>query len=131
MKLTELGKELRKIRIGRDEVLFDMAKKLQISSAMLSAIETGSKAAPESLIERLANHYNEVSDERQKFEHLAELTKKQIKLPLEDVSTETKDAACAFARYLPQLTTQDLEVITGILEKYRNSNDKKNEGRNM
>ena len=119
MKTTELGKELRKIRISRDEVLFDMAKKLEISSAMLSAIETGSKAAPENFIERLATHYTEVADTIDRFMHLAELTKKQLKLSIEGTSAEAKDTACSFARYLPQLTNQDLAAISQVLQKYR------------
>ncbi|WP_043007987.1 helix-turn-helix domain-containing protein [Comamonas testosteroni] len=128
MKLTELGKELRKIRIGREEVLFDMAKKLQMSSAMLSAIETGSKAAPDNFVERLANLYEEVGNDREHFTHLAELTKKQIKLALEDSSLEAKEAACTFARYLPQLTAADLAAISKVLEKYKAPYDKKIKG---
>lgn len=131
MKSTELGKELRKIRIGREEVLFDMAKKLEISTAMLSAIETGTKAAPEDFVQRLAARYQEVEANQEHFSHLAELTKKQIKLKLEGSSPEVKDAACTFARYLPELTEEDLAVISSVLEKYKESHDKKIKGRDM
>lgn len=131
MKLTDLGKELRKIRIGRDEVLSDMAKKLRISSAMLSAVEVGSKTAPEDFVARLAEQYGEVADDVERFAHLAELTKKQIKLGLESSSTEAKEAAFAFARVLPKINAEDLSKILSVLQKYKDSDDKEIEGRNM
>ena len=41
--LTEFGKILRKLRIDRQELLRDMAKNLEVSSAYLSAVETGKR----------------------------------------------------------------------------------------
>lgn len=43
---TELGKTLRKIRIDRDELLKDMAEKLDMSPSMLSSIENGTRKPP-------------------------------------------------------------------------------------
>ncbi|EPZ76653.1 hypothetical protein M798_01860 [Brucella melitensis ADMAS-G1] len=40
---TELGKELRKLRIDHNERLLDMSKKIGKSSAFISAVETGQK----------------------------------------------------------------------------------------
>lgn len=133
MKLTELGKETRKIRIGRDEVLLDMALRLEMSPAMLSAIETGAKAAPDDFVARLANQYEEVAERRAVFEHLAEKTKKLVKLSLEaSMPEEVKDAAVTFARVLPQLSPEDLAAIGRVFEKYKKGMyDKKIEGPNM
>ena len=133
MKLTELGKELRKIRIGKEEVLFDMAQRLEMSPAMLSSIETGAKAAPDDFVARLAGQYAEVADHRAEFEHLAEKTKKLVKLSLEvSMPEEVKDAAVTFARVLPQLSPEDLAEIGRVFEKYKKGMyDKKIEGRNM
>ena len=44
--LTEFGKILRKLRIDRQELLRDMAKNLEVSSAYLSAVETGKRKIP-------------------------------------------------------------------------------------
>ena len=41
--LTEFGKALRRIRLDNDELLKDMADKLKVSSAYLSAVENGKK----------------------------------------------------------------------------------------
>lgn len=117
MKLTQLGKELRKIRIGREEVLFDMAKRLDISSAMLSAIETGVKPAPEGFANRLAEQYEEVAQVREHFEHLCEMTKKVLKVSL-DLPEAKKSAALAFNRVLPQLTEEDINSLEAMFGKY-------------
>ncbi len=45
--LTEFGKAIRKIRLDKGEILKDMAKRLGISSAFLSAVENGRKNVPE------------------------------------------------------------------------------------
>ena len=41
--LSEFGKFSRKLRIDRDELLIDMAKKLGVKPAFLSAVEFGNK----------------------------------------------------------------------------------------
>ena len=41
--VTKLGIALRKIRLDRQELLKNMADKLKVSSAFLSAVETGKK----------------------------------------------------------------------------------------
>jgi len=125
MKLTQLGKELRKIRIGREEVLFDMAKRLGISSAMLSAIETGTKPAPEGFVNRLAEQYEEVAQVREYFEHLCEMTKKVLKVSL-DLPEDKKSAVLAFNRVLPQMTPEDIQSLTVLFGKYCNKGDYEN-----
>lgn len=43
MMLTDIGRFLRNLRLDNQELLYDMAIKLGISSAQLSSIETGKK----------------------------------------------------------------------------------------
>ena len=45
MAATALGKFLRKIRVDNDERLYDMAKRVEVSSAFLSGVENGRKKA--------------------------------------------------------------------------------------
>lgn len=125
MKLTQLGKELRKIRIGREEVLFDMAKRLGISSAMLSAIETGAKQAPEGFAKNLAEQYEEVALYQNLFEHYCDMTKKMLKVSLE-LPEDKKSAALAFNRVLPELTPEDTRKLEEILRKYINQGNHEN-----
>lgn len=55
--LTELGKTIRKIRISRSELLYDMARKMGYGSAFLSGIENG-KEIPGDFKEKLFSSYD-------------------------------------------------------------------------
>ena len=57
MKATKFGKILRKLRVDRDEVTKDMAKKLNVSVSHLSAVETGKVPPPTSLADKVADLY--------------------------------------------------------------------------
>ena len=55
--LTRFGKAVRKIRIDNDEILRDMAAKLHVTAAYLSAVENGNRKVPDSWIGILAKEY--------------------------------------------------------------------------
>lgn len=55
--LDGFGKLVRDIRVTRSLLLYDMAKELDISSADLSAIETGKKPVPDWFIPALEKTY--------------------------------------------------------------------------
>lgn len=59
--LDNFGKAVRNIRLSRDMLLYDMAKDLDISSAMLSGIECGRKPIPDWFVPKLQEKYG-VSD---------------------------------------------------------------------
>ena len=52
---TTFGKELRKLRIDKDENIHDMAKKLGISISYLSAIEAGSRNIPSDMVDKMVS----------------------------------------------------------------------------
>ncbi len=56
--LTSVGRFLRKTRIDEGEILRDMAKKLGVSSAFLSAVENGKKKLPEAWLPKLEELYS-------------------------------------------------------------------------
>lgn len=55
---TPVGKFLRNLRLSRTELLYNMAKKLEVSTSYLSLVETGKKAIPESWVDRITETYN-------------------------------------------------------------------------
>ena len=79
--LTEFGKAIRKIRLDKGEILKDMAKRLGISSAFLSAVENGRKNVPEKWIDQIIEFY-QLDEEGQK--------------KLKQAYFETKDSAAIF-----------------------------------
>ena len=52
--MTELGIALRKIRLDKHELLREMAAKLNVSSAFLSAVETGKKRPPANFVNKIS-----------------------------------------------------------------------------
>ncbi len=49
---TALGRFLKKLRLDNDELLFDMAKKIEMPTSTLSAMETGEGAPQKDLRKR-------------------------------------------------------------------------------
>ena len=115
---TTLGKELKKLRIQHEEVLYDMATRLGMSSAMLSSIETGKKPAPDGFADRLAQHYEEVAGEKEAFQLLADLTKNQVKLKL-DGDNRTKQLKVTFARSVGELSEEEKDELLRLIERFR------------
>jgi transcriptional regulator with XRE-family HTH domain len=54
---TELGKWLKMFRLSEDIKLYDMAGKMNVSSAFLSAIETGKKTVPTNFFDKMNGVY--------------------------------------------------------------------------
>lgn len=119
---TTLGKELKKIRLQRDQVLYDMAQKIGMSSAMLSSIETGKKPAPEGFVDRLAQYYEEVANDKEHFYFLADLTKTQVKLKL-DGDNKTKQLMVTFARSVEELSDEQKEQLQLLIEEFRSKGE--------
>lgn len=56
--ITQLGIFLRKLRLDTGEIMRDMAKKLDVSSSFLSAVENGKKRMPDSWYYKIIMLYN-------------------------------------------------------------------------
>lgn len=66
--MTELGKFLRKLRIGKNEILLDMANKLDVSPFFLSAVEIGKKKMPPMWNVRIRELYTLTNAQQEEFE---------------------------------------------------------------
>lgn len=114
--ITDFGKELRKLRIDRGDILKTMAEKLGMTSSYLSAIECGKRNIPEDLIDRLTEIY-ELTDEQQDALSVAyDSSLSIIPLDLVGVSGTKRDLALKFARKFNDL---DDEEITALLKAFR------------
>ena len=60
--VNNFGKFCRKLRIDKGELLYDMATKLEVSSAFLSKVENGKKKPPKEWREILIREYELDSD---------------------------------------------------------------------
>jgi transcriptional regulator with XRE-family HTH domain len=113
--VNDLGKFLRTIRIEKDERLLDMAEKIGVSIAFLSAIETGRKAAPLNIVDRIASAYKMKPKQRVLLE-LA-VSNSRTSFRLEPKSSAAQDTVGLLARRLNRLGPEEHRKIQAILRK--------------
>lgn len=113
--LTKFGKQLRKIRIERDQKLKDMAEELGVTVAYLSAVENGNRAVPDSWIYTISKKYGLNDMETSELQEAAYEKKSEIKISLDDSSKS--DLALSFARKFKDLTDEDVNELSKILSK--------------
>lgn len=115
--VTEFGKELRKIRIDRGEILKDMADKLSMTSSYLSAIECGKRSVPNSMIERIVALYDLNDTEKKCLEEAKNKSLKSIEISFDNVSEEKQDLALKFARSFEEIDKETIKKIKELLIK--------------
>ena len=112
---TELGKELRKLRIDCDERIIDMATKIDKSAAFVSAVEVGSKAPPVGFEEAIIKAYGLAASTANALRRAAD--RSRATFVLQPSSTLGRDTAGMLARKMHSLSDDQLEEIKGILKK--------------
>ena len=115
--LTEFGKILRKIRIDRQELLRDMACNLGISPAYLSAVENGKRKAPGSWLDKIISDYCLNSAEASELRRAFEESQEEIRIALDEVSSQKRNVAISFAKALDGLTDEELKKIMSVIQK--------------
>lgn len=113
MATTEIGKELRRLRIDKDERLLDMAEKLEKSSAFLSAVETGKKTPPVGFEELVIRAYRLAGDAAARMRRAADLSRKAF--TLEGDTSLQRDTFGLMARKMHSLSDDELTRILSIL----------------
>ncbi|MCL2017284.1 MAG: helix-turn-helix domain-containing protein [Alphaproteobacteria bacterium] len=121
---TELGKWLKIFRLSEGIRLYDMAKKIGVSSAFLSAIETGNKTTPVSFFDRLTSVYNLSSEQKSELMQKIVETREQqatgkpsIRFTIDHPKQGVDDLAFSFARKANYLTEQERKQLLKILNK--------------
>ncbi|MBP3644812.1 MAG: helix-turn-helix domain-containing protein [Clostridia bacterium] len=117
--MNRLGKFLRKLRIEQGEVLFDMAQKLGVSSAFLSAVENDKRSAPASWIDVLAKEYQLCDAQLTELSEAIGDSVKQIRMDVGNMSSSKRNCALAFARHFDDFSDDEIERLMSILKKRR------------
>ena len=117
--LTEFGRELRHIRIDRDEKLKDMAEKLSVTVAYLSAVENGKRNIPNGWIEMIADEYCLDDEYVQKLEKCAYDGKSEITLNFERATDGQRNLAYSFARKFKDLSDEDVKNLQKVFNRGR------------
>jgi len=120
---TEIAKFLRKLRIDNDQSLGDMADKINLSAAYLSAIENDKRTAPEEMKENLFKVYDLSEEKKLEFARLVAESRKKVEIGLKDIQQdilpEYVDTAVMFAHDLSQMNREQLADIKEFLQKLK------------
>lgn len=115
--LTDFGRLLRKIRIDCDEIIKDMAKKLDVTASFLSAVETGKRNIPEHWVDSIADIYHLDQAAKQRLQAAAVNSARSIKLNLEHHESDRRETAILFARELEHIDEETMRQIRRLLTK--------------
>lgn len=113
--LTPFGQAVRILRIDKGLRLKEMADALGVTSAFLSAVETGRKNVSEGLVDKIAIFLNLSDKEKQNLFERVEESKTEARIQLGGLSSEYRQTAVAFARRFSGLSEQDIEKLKEIL----------------
>jgi len=113
--LTEFGKQLRTLRIQHGKTLLDLGRLLGLSTAFVSAVETGRKAVPADLAARIAVKLGLSQSEAIELEKAASKSVGTVNLSLEGKSDRARELAVAFARRFDSMSETDVKALLGKL----------------
>lgn len=114
--LTSIGKFLRKLRIDQGEILKDMADKLDVSVAFLSAVENGKKRMPATWDKKICDLYQLSAEEREEFTSAIAETEESVEMNLYGAATQKRELAVSFARKFSDINDEQVEAIKKILQ---------------
>lgn len=103
MQVTALGRFLRKIRIDKDQILKDMAEKLGVSVAQLSAIELGKRSISADFVDKFMNVYADTVISRDDFQCLVDVSQPVHKEDFKNTSCKHRELFVTFARKYKEL----------------------------
>ena len=115
--VNNFGKFCRKLRIDRGELLFDMAKKLGVSSAFLSKVENGNKKPPKEWEDKIIDLYKL---DQNKIVELKQFIFEAINYDSIDMSgfnEDNKQLLLSFARKLGSMEDGKKDELKKMFEK--------------
>jgi transcriptional regulator with XRE-family HTH domain len=113
---TQLGKELKKLRIDLGITLMGLSNLVDLSPAFLSAIETGRKRVPDNFLDTLAAKIPAVAVDRKKFEVLINQARNEVRMPLDTANYQDALLATEFARRFVSLSDDEKQRLNRILK---------------
>ena len=110
--MTPFGAKLRRMRQQRKLTLKDMAERLDVSSAYLSALEHGKRGKPTwFLIQRIIAYFNVIWDEAEELQRLAEISDPNPSVRTAGLDPRATELANLLADRIDQLSGESLDAL--------------------
>ena len=108
---------LKIIRVNNNEMLMEMAKKLDVSSTFLSAIENGKKKVPDDFKDKLCANYSLSDDEIKELNEGIVINNDRVDLNLSELSGPKKELAISLGRSFDTLSDEAVDELLNIISK--------------
>lgn len=110
--MTPFGAKLRRMRQERNISLKEMAERLEVSSAYLSALEHGKRGKPTwYLIQRIIGYFNVIWDEAEELQRLAEISDPNPTVRTAGLDPKATELANLLADRIDQLSPDSLDAL--------------------
>lgn len=117
MAITNFAAFVRDLRLKNSEILKDMAIKLGVTSAFLSAVENGKKQIPAHWFEKISKEYKLNKDEKNELRDAIDTSKDKVLINTKGAPNKNKELAMVFARSFGKLDDDAMEKIKKLLMK--------------
>ncbi len=115
--MTPFGRRVRDLRAERGISLAEMAQRLGVTPAYLSALEHGRRGRPTfTLIQGTIHLLGIIWDEADELVRLADLSHPRVIVDTAGLAPEATLLANRLSREVGQLTREELEALTAVLE---------------
>ena len=115
--LTEYGKILRHIRVDLSELLGVMAKKLNVSPAYLSSIESGQRTIPSDFTDKIVSMYSLSDETKEELLRAEAASNEAVTINLSGATSEQIDATVMFAREVKRMSVEELRELAKKLKE--------------
>jgi Zn-dependent peptidase ImmA (M78 family)/transcriptional regulator with XRE-family HTH domain len=113
--LTPFGIAIRKLRLDKHMRLLDLARKVNLSAAFLSAIETGRKPIPDGFVLLVSRAMGLSTEELSTLRRAADRTRHTVKI--EKLPEDQRELVAAFARRLDKVPADMMAKLKQIVLK--------------
>ena len=115
--MTPFGARLRALRARDGMTLKDMAAKLQVSTAYLSALEHGKRGAPTTgLVHQVCDVFGLIWDEAEDLARLARLSHPRVVVDTRGLTPEQTALANRLAQSIARLPPETIATLHSVLD---------------
>ena len=112
---TAFGKEMRKLRIDREETMKDTSRILGITQAYISHLENGKCQVPDGFEEKVISLYNLSGEHARRFRKAAIISKNRYVITAK--TNIQKVLAYTLCQHIDDLDDEELEGIKDFIEE--------------
>jgi len=114
--MTPFGAKLRQLRAARGLTLKELAARLKVSAAYLSALEHGRRGRPgPGLVMEICGHLDLIWDEAEELKRLADMSQPKVTLDTAGLTPKATELANRLKGKLADMTEHQLEALLRII----------------